>query len=1539
MKIYLVDNTKITKFVLPSKSDDFFSYTYMIPGTSNTCLITFEKVNDKWILKSNGVVNVYKDNTILSSVEVLDYSNYQLKIIGYEEYITIYFMCFGDELLYQLDISQLSNISIGNSNTCNICYYNNKISPNQVVIKKEPNGWVLSSIEDIKYYTYVNNYRVIRRKLKAGDTIFIDGLKIIWMQHFIIINNPNNLIKVTGLNAYNNPNNVNNTEYLPVSDEEQSIKLFGEDDYFYHTPRISEVLDEEEIKIETPPQSKLRDDQPFWLTIGTSVTMSASALMMGWNVGYGLTTGRTTAMSAVPQIVMCGAMVFGSLIMPRVVSSYQKKQSKKLEEKRISKFSAYLDQKEKDIDLTMKRQAQILRDNSLSPTSCKALINNITNRNFWSREINDNDFLEIHLGIGSINNTVKISAPEEKFTLEEDGLLERVLDIEKKYEKLNNVPIKVSLVEKNISAFVCNDKIKDLYIDNIILQLVTLHSGADLKIVIFTNENNADRWEYTKYLPHCFSEDKNMRYFVTNLEEAKEVSSSLEEVFKERKEIIKSPNKSGDAETADKIKSENEYKNFSPYFLIICDNYKNNLNIPIITDILNERERNYGFSFSIFTNTLKNLPPQCNTFIEVGTKDGCVLERNISSKNQQVFSVEYDSSLDMRQVSNYLLNIPFATKEGLQILPTSLSFLEMYGVSKIEQLNILNRWKTNNPVISLSAPVGVYADGEQFKLNLHEKFHGPHGLIAGMTGSGKSEFIITYILSMALNYSPNEVSFILIDYKGGGLAGAFQNKETGIKIPHLVGTITNLDTAEMNRTLVSIESELKRRQKIFNETKDMLGESTIDIYKYQRLYREGSVKEPMAHLFIISDEFAELKSQQPEFMQQLISTARIGRSLGVHLILATQKPSGVVNDQIWSNSKFKVCLKVQDRSDSMEMLKKPDAASIKEAGRFYLQVGYDDFFDKGQSGWAGAKYVPSDKLIKKVDDSIDFIDNIGNITKSIKDVVKVNNDTIDYGDQLTNIVKSIYQLGEKEQIRTKGLWLDAIPEKIYIDDLKKKYNYKPEYYFINPVIGEYDNPSAQEQGLLNLNMTCRNTAIYGQVGSGKENLLSTIIWSTCIEHTPEEVNMYIIDCGSEALKKFINMPHVGDVATIEEQEKVFNTMVMVEEEIEKRKDLMVDYGGSYQEYIDNSGKKLPLIVVIINNYEVFTESFSRLSDSIQNFYRDGAKYGIVFVVSAISVNTIKMRMLQNFTNKLCLQIPNVADYRGVVNAKRGQIPSKLFGRGLVATETTALEFQTAMFCDKKNLTNFVISAAKQLSAAYSYKAKSILVMPDVVTKEILSENKKDISAMPIGIAMDSISPCLYDFTSNKITNILASELQREQLSFVKVLIDFFYQTPNLILNILDLGAVFKSIYTDNNYYANDFDNAILNINNIIMNNKQGDKSIITIVVCAGLLKSKLNSNGIAILNNLFNKLPEIDNSYFVFIDTYNSIRNLQTDIWYQNNVNNTYGIWLGEGIGNQVAININDLSVDHRKAKFPYMAFVVNKGKYEIIKHITENGE
>lgn len=144
--------------------------------------------------------------------------------------------------------------------------------------------------------------------------------------------------------------------------------------------------------------------------------------------------------------------------------------------------------------------------------------------------------------------------------------------------------------------------------------------------------------------------------------------------------------------------------------------------------------------------------------------------------------------------------------------------------------------------------------------------------------------------------------------------------------------------------------------------------------------------EPLSHLFLISDEFAELKSQEPEFLEQLVSIARIGRSLGIHLILATQKPAGVVDEQMWSNSRFKVCLRVQDKQDSVDMIKCADAAYLKQTGAFYFQVGLNEFFGLGQSAYAGAKYKPTSILKKKIDTSLDIVDRVGEIINTVDNI-------------------------------------------------------------------------------------------------------------------------------------------------------------------------------------------------------------------------------------------------------------------------------------------------------------------------------------------------------------------------------------------------------------------------------------------------------------------------------------------------------------------------------------------------------------------------
>ena len=403
--------------------------------------------------------------------------------------------------------------------------------------------------------------------------------------------------------------------------------------------------------------------------------------------------------------------------------------------------------------------------------------------------------------------------------------------------------------------------------------------------------------------------------------------------------------------------------------------------------------------------------------------------------------------------------------------------------------------------MSLKAPIGIDSSGRIIDLDIHERFHGPHGLIAGSTGSGKSELIITYILSLAVNYHPDDVSFILIDYKGGGLTGAFEKRN--IKLPHLVGTITNIDTVGLQRALTSIQSELRRRQRIFYDARTLTNEGTIDIYKYQRLYHQGIVTKPVPHLLIICDEFAELKQQQEEFLDELISVARIGRSLGVHLILATQKPAGIVNDQIRSNSKFGICLKVQEREDSIDVIKRPDAAEIKKVGQFYLQVGNNEYFVLGQCAWSGAPYYPTSKLKKKISNSIEFVSDIGAVIKEVDNgSVAIQNSQ---GEELTNVVEYLYKLAESEQIKTEQLWLNSIPETIYIDNIKNKYKYKQKAEGIEIAIGEFDDPYNQRQGILTLDlMNQGNILVYGNAESGKENLLSTIIYECIDSYTPED---------------------------------------------------------------------------------------------------------------------------------------------------------------------------------------------------------------------------------------------------------------------------------------------------------------------------------------------------------------------------------------------------------------------------------------------------
>ena len=276
---------------------------------------------------------------------------------------------------------------------------------------------------------------------------------------------------------------------------------------------------------------------------------------------------------------------------------------------------------------------------------------------------------------------------------------------------------------------------KKQFVDGLILQMLAYHSYEDLKIVLLTNEQNESNWDYLKVAPHCWNNSKTFRYFATNLDEAKEISLELEKAMQARK--FKDNNGKMELSGAD-------YHKYKPYYMIITDDYKLIRDTDIIKDV-SEMPINYGFSLVVISPRLINIPNECKTFISIGDKKSGVFENELVSNKQKEFEADFDPTLNMYECCKIIANIPIDIARESRSLPQSVSFLEMYNVGMVEQLNVLNRWKMNDPTKSLQTPIGLDKSRELFKLDLHEKAHGPHGLIAGMTGSGKSEFIITYI--------------------------------------------------------------------------------------------------------------------------------------------------------------------------------------------------------------------------------------------------------------------------------------------------------------------------------------------------------------------------------------------------------------------------------------------------------------------------------------------------------------------------------------------------------------------------------------------------------------------------------------------------------------------------------------------------------------------------------------------------------------------------------------------------------------------------
>ncbi|HEY3291056.1 MAG TPA: FtsK/SpoIIIE domain-containing protein, partial [Anaerolineae bacterium] len=639
-------------------------------------------------------------------------------------------------------------------------------------------------------------------------------------------------------------------------------------------------------------------------------------------------------------------------------------------------------------------------------------------------------------------------------------------------------------------------------------------------------------------------------------------------------------------------------------------------------------------------------------------------------------------------------------------LPRGITLLQMFEIAdkkpiaKISDLDIVGKWNQSMQPANqewLRAWLGLISSKDLRMMVFQAQADGVHGMAAGTTGSGKSEMLQTLISAMAIRYDPRIVNFVLIDYKGGPTIEPFR------KLPHCVDMATNLQGNAVDRIFIAINAEMNRRS-------DILAKAGVaDLVEYRKkvipgLKPDSPFPTTFPHLFIIVDEFAEMVAQNPEYKLKFESITRLGRSFGVSLLLATQRPTGVVTDQMRSNMKFRIALRMETPEDSKELLKKPDAARLPQiAGRGYVQAG-SDMLTEIQVAWSGAPYDQSRNDPQyPVDDVLLALEKQNDPPRSL------------LGWLVGSLAAEAHKQGIPKQFKP---WPDPLPEKLPINEAIDA-SYLPELkensVVLNPtiaqwsspelanpadfqkfdlwklhdwnsplpmkaVIGLIDDPFHSNQRRMMLDGGADPIVIFGASGRGKSTLVKSLLFALAAQRSPAELNMYLLDFGRGGLRAVTRLPHCGASIDASQPDRVAALFRMVRGLMNERQERLSHYASLEdfnQQHKDSPEMMFPSVIVVIDNFAEFRENYESMFGDLITLVRDGRQFGIYFIITANQIGDVPNKLFNLLSMRMAFTMSDTSQYAEIVGKGALPIPNTP-GRGLINIEGQPLEFHVAI---------------------------------------------------------------------------------------------------------------------------------------------------------------------------------------------------------------------------------------------------------------------
>jgi S-DNA-T family DNA segregation ATPase FtsK/SpoIIIE len=730
-----------------------------------------------------------------------------------------------------------------------------------------------------------------------------------------------------------------------------------------------------------------------------------------------------------------------------------------------------------------------------------------------------------------------------------------------------------------------------------VLQAAIHHGPADLSIWIFT-ETAAD-WDWAKWLPHVVVDSAGRRRIAATAGEVETVAALLPEedadAHRRHLVVVDLP----DLAAGPRARIREALRDGNKRGIAAVALARRSIDLPSLsTTVVSTTSRGTHVRF-----------PDGSSVATTPWTAGTALARRVARGVARVRD-------------------PEATISGSD-LPDVVHLAGLRGMSDDLSHTVTENWRQ-----SRDRPVAVLGSAGDGPFSVDLVADGPHALLAGTTGAGKSELLRTLVASLAASSSPESLNFVLVDYKGGSAFDACAD------LPHTVGLVTDLDDHLAKRALSCLEAELRYREQRLRDA------AVSDIGAYFDL---GAA--PLPRLLVVVDEFAALAMELPEFMSALVGIAQRGRSLGVHLLLATQRPNGVISDNIKANTNLRIALRVQDTADSVDVIGVGDAADVPGSlpGRGLARLGPREIVPFQTALVTGTSMEAHAAAV-----------SISPFTFAHEQTAPRNLEVADSASHtdLERIVAACVEAAGQTGIDQPRLpWPAPLPAALSLQDLPA-----PRSHLGEATLGLADEPHRQRTMPASWAPTSGNLLLYGLPGSGTTTALATIATALCDGSSPDALHLHVMDFDDQRLHPLSALPHVGSVIAGRDRERQLRLVRRLSAELEARRSATatgsLDTGSS------------PTIVTMIDNYAGFADSYGEPGDMgvhnlLARLVADGPGVGMMTILTAKAPGDIPTRIASLVAQRLVFRLADRYDYTalGVPPVDPPEIAGRAFEAG------------------------------------------------------------------------------------------------------------------------------------------------------------------------------------------------------------------------------------------------------------------------------------